>query len=197
MHADKTNRTTLTLLGLVLLIVGAGSMALSVGLTGSSRAKRPMSDNQVSKYVGAHGSWIWAAAAVLAVLLALVMLRWLAALLLSTDRSGNLDIQRAGSNGGEDGVRGTGVITAAAVNRAVTAEIETYRGVTSVRCRTLGDGDDPQLALTITADKADNLDSVRTRVESDAIAHVRQALDNPTLPVRLDFTIAKKTPARV
>ena len=32
---------------------------------------------------------------------------------------------------------------------------------------------------------------MRQRVETDAVAHVRQALDNPTLPVLLDFTIAE------
>jgi hypothetical protein len=38
---------------------------------------------------------------------------------------------------------------------------------------------------------------VRRRVEADAIAHVRQALDSPALPVLLDLTIATKPPARV
>ena len=75
MHADKTNRTALTLLGLVLLVVGAGTMALSVGLFGSARSRKPLLRNTVSHYVGAHGSWIWAAAAVIAALLALVPLR--------------------------------------------------------------------------------------------------------------------------
>ena len=199
MHADRTNRTALILLGFISLIAGAGAMALSVGLFGTGRSRKSLLSNTVSMYVGAHGSWIWAAAAVFAALLVLVMLRWLATLLLSTDRSGDLDIPRDSSKGGgrEDGVRGTGVVASAAVNKAVVAEIETYRGVESVKCRTLGDSDDPQLALTVTVDKADNLDSVRTRVESDAIAHLRQVLDNPSLPVLLDFTIAKKTPARV
>ncbi len=193
MHADKTNRTALTLLGLILVVAGAGAMATSVGLLGSAQAKHPLFGNKVSRYVGAHGSWIWAAAAVLAALIALIMLRWLAALLLSTDRSGDLDIRRDDTDTGT----GTGTIKPAAVNKAVVAEIETYRGVESVKSRTLGDSDDPQLAVSVTVDKADNLDPIRKRVESDAVAHVRHALDNPTLPVQLDFTIAKKPPARV
>jgi hypothetical protein len=191
MHADKTNRTALTVLGLVLLLAGAGAMGLSVGLFGSAQARKPLFANAVSKYVGAHGSWLWAAAAVVAVLVALAMLRWLAALLLSTDRAGDLEVHS------QDGSRGRSVLKPAAVNKAVVAEIQTYRGVTSARSRTLGDTDEPQLAVTVTVDKPENLDPVRQRVEADAIAHVRQALDNPTLPVQLDFTIAKKPPARV
>jgi hypothetical protein len=193
MHADKTNRIALTLLGLVLLVIGAGAMALSVGLFGSARSRQPLFANPVSHYVGAHGSWIWAAAAALAVLVALLMLRWLAALLLSTDRAGDLEIRRDG----DAEPRGTGVVKSAAVNKAVIAEIETYRGVASAKSRTLGDTDEPRLALTVTVDKAENLDSVRRRVEADAIAHVRQALDSPALPVLLDLTIATTPPTRV
>jgi hypothetical protein len=191
MHADKTNRSALTLLGLVLLAAGAGAMALSVGLFGTGRARKPLFANTVSIYVGAHGSWIWATAAVLAALVALVLLRWLAALLLSTDRAGDLDVRS------DDDSRGKSLLKPAAVNKAVVAEIETYRGVTSAKSRTLGDNDEPQLAVTVTVDKAENLNSVRRRVEADAVAHVRQALDKPSLPVQLDFTIAKKPPARV
>ena len=195
MHADKTNRTALTLLGLALLLIGAAAMAVSVGVLGSTQARKPLFANAVSRYVGAHGDWIWAAAAVVAALLALVMLRWLVALLLSTDRSGNVDVPNDAD--GDGAPAGTGVIKSGAVNKAIVAEIETYRGVDSAKSRTLGDSDEPRLAITVTVDKAENLGSVRKRVEADAIAHVRQALDNPTLPVQLDFTIAKKAPARV
>ena len=196
MHADKTNRTALTFLTLVLLLAGAAAMALSVGLIGSAQARKPLFANTVSKYVGAHGDWIWAAAAaVVAALLALVMLRWLAVLLLSTDRAGDVEVL---NNRDDDGATaGTGVIKPGAVNKALVAEVETYRGVDSAKSRTLGDSDEPRIVLTVTVDKAENLDSVRRRVETDAVAHVRQALDNPTLPVQLDFTIAKKAPARV
>ena len=191
MHADRTNRSALILLGLLSLLAGAAAMAISVGALGSARAKRPLLQNKVSTYVGAHGSWIWAAAAVVAVFLALVMLRWVTTLLLSTDRSGDLDVQRD-ENGG-----GSGSIRSAAVSQAMIAEVGVYRGVDSVKCRVLGDSDDPRLALTVVVDQADRLGSVRHRVESDAISHARQALDHPTMPVLLDFTIAKKPPARV
>lgn len=193
MHADKTNRTALVLLGLLLLVAGAGAMAVSVGLFGATRARQRLFANPVSRYVGAHGSWLWAAAAVVAVIVALLMVRWLATLLLSTDRAGDLEVRRK-----DDGPsRGTGTVKSAAVNNAVVAEIETYRGVESVKSRTLGDSDEPTIALTVTVDKPDNLSSVRKRVEADAIAHLRQALDNPTLPVLLDFTISARPPARV
>ena len=117
-------------------------MALSVGLFGAGRSRKPLFANTVSTYVGAHGSWIWAAAAVLAALLALVMLRWLAALLLSTDRAGDLDDPRTAASSAAE-PRGAGVVKPAAVNKAVVAEIETYRGVASAKSRTLGDADEP------------------------------------------------------
>ena len=107
MHADKTNRTALTLLGLVFGDRGCRRDGPERGAVRLRPVPQTVVRNAVSKYIGAHGSWIWAAAAVLAVLLALIMLRWLAALLLSTDRAGDLDDPRdatpAASRGEEPG----------------------------------------------------------------------------------------------
>ena len=125
----------------------------------------------------------------LAVVVALLMIRWIATLLLSTDRSGDLDIHH-------DHHDGTSVLKPSALTTAVVAEIEGYRGVDSARARALGDTDEPQLALTVTVDKAENLTPVRRRIETEAVAHARAALDRPALPVLLDLTVAK-TAARV
>ena len=189
MHADRTNRLALLIAGLVCLVAGAAGMALSVGLFGAAPARRPLFDNEVSQYVGRHGSWIWAAAAVLAVVVALLMIRWIATLLLSTDRSGELEIHH-------DHHDGKSVLKPSALTNAVVAEIEGYRGVDSARARALGDSDEPQLALSVTVDKAENLTAVRQRIETEAVAHARTALDRPALPVRLDLSVAR-TAARV
>lgn len=189
MHADRTNRFALLLFGLLCLVAGAAAMALSVGLFGTAPAKKPLFDNKISTYVGRHGTWLWAAAAVLAVLVALLMIRWIATLLLSTDRSGDLEIRH-------DHHDGKSVLKPSALTNAVVAEIQGYRGVDSARARALGDTDELELALSVTVDKAENLTAVRQRIETEAVHHARAALDRPSLPVLLDLTVAK-TAARV
>ena len=47
MHADRTNRFALLLLGLLCLGAGAAAMALSVGLFGTAPASKPLFVNQI------------------------------------------------------------------------------------------------------------------------------------------------------
>ena len=86
--------------------------------------------------MSAHGDWLWPVAAVAAAILVLLALRWLIALLFSTDRSGDLLISPRGQ--GE-----RTILAGHALTGAVLAEIESYRGVSSARARLLGDPADP------------------------------------------------------
>jgi hypothetical protein len=92
MHADRTNRVALTLFGLLVLIAGAAGMTASTGVFGAAFSKRTLFANRVSTYIGHHGTWVWAAAAGVCLLIALAALRWIVALLLSTDRAGDIPI---------------------------------------------------------------------------------------------------------
>ena len=92
MHADRTNRVALTLFGLLVLIAGAAGMTASTGVFGAAFSKRTLFANRVSTYIGHHGTWVWAAAAGVCLLIALAALRWIVALLISTDRAGDIPI---------------------------------------------------------------------------------------------------------
>ena len=56
MHADRTNRFALTLFGLLILVIGAAAMAASVGVFGTKFEHHTLFANQVSAYIGQHGS---------------------------------------------------------------------------------------------------------------------------------------------
>ena len=92
MHADRTNRFALALFGLLVLAAGAAGMAASTGVFGAAFSRRTLFDNQASRYIGHHGSWLWPAVAAACLLLALACLRWILALLASTDRAGDITI---------------------------------------------------------------------------------------------------------
>lgn len=189
MHADRTNRTAMLLLAVVLIALGTLGALLSFGVFGTAREHRTLLNNSVSRYFGSHGDWLWPVAAVVALLVVLAALRWLLALLFSTDRAGDLRFPTQSA--------GRTTLAPAALTDAVTQEISTYRGVTSAKARLIGDETDPE--LVVTAALADNADfgAVRTQIETGALAHARTALNKPALRAQLDLTVSTKRSARV
>jgi hypothetical protein len=184
MHADRTNRTVLTIFGLLVLLAGAAGMAASVGAFGTSFSRRTLFSNRVSAYIGQHGTWVWAAAAFICLLIALAALRWILALLVSTDRAGDLTVP-----GSKD--QGTTKLRPSALTGALAGEIGTYHGVDAAKGRVIGDATNPQIVLTITATQTADLPVLRHRLETEALAHARQALDSPGLPIQLDLDVSR------
>jgi hypothetical protein len=190
MHADRTNRLALTLFGLVVFLAGVASLVASVGGFGKTFSRHALFANRVSAYIGRHGDWLWPAVAAACLLIALVALRWIVALLLSTDRAA--DITVTGSN-----KQGTTIMNPAALTGAVTREIETYHGVHTAKARVLGDPGDPKLVVTVTAAQSADLRALHDRIESEALSHARQALSKPHLPIQLDLDVSSHVPERV
>ena len=190
MHADRTNRVMLLLFALLLIAVGLDAGAASLGVYGTGTAHSHLMDNPTGRYIGAQGAWLWPVAAVAALIIALLALRWLIALLFSTDRSGDLVIQPS---------TGVGRTTLAngALTDAVVGEIESYRGVNSARARLIGDPEDPELVVTAGLQENADFTELRQRIETGALTHARQALGNMKLPTQLDLTITSKRTSRV
>ena len=180
MHADRTNRAALTLLGLLLLAAGGAGMAASTGVFGAAFSRRTLFANPAGAYIGQHSGWLWPAVAGGCLLLALACLRWILALLASTDRAGDLTIP-----GGTD--QGTTILRPVAVTDALTREISAYHGVDAAKGRIIGDSRDPQIVLTVSPSPAADLPALHHRIETEALAHARQALDKPSLPIQLDL----------
>ena len=189
MHADRTNRSALLVLSLVLLAAGGFGAAAAFGLLGTSVEKRTLKDNPVWRYVGAHGDWVWAAAAVLALLVLLLALRWLLALLVSTDRIGDIRIRNA--EGG-----GRTRLTGSALTEAVAEEIGTYRGVDTAKAYLIGDTHEPELIVTAVLLGDADFAAVRRRIETGAIAHARSAVGDPDMPVTLNLGVSTHRSAR-
>jgi hypothetical protein len=180
MHADRTNRVMLALFGLVVLAAGAAAMAASTGAFGASFSRQALAANSVSSYFGHHGGWLWPAIAVGCLLIGLACLRWLLALLASTDRAGDIII-------GDSTDEGTTVLLPAALIDALTGEISTYHGVEAAKGRVIGEGRDPEIVLAITTAPTADLPALHRRIESEALAHARLAAGHATLPIQLDL----------
>jgi hypothetical protein len=190
MHADRTNRLMLDVLALLLIAAGVAGGAASLGAFGTPARHSPLTANRVGSFIGTQGAWLWPVAAVAAVILVLLALRWLLTLLFSTDRSGDLPISSA-SSGGQT------TLAAGALTEAVVEEIENYRGVHSARARLIGDPEDPELVVTATLEETADLAALRHRIETGALTHARMAIGDPSLPTQLDLTVTTRRSTRV
>lgn len=190
MHADRTNRALLGLLGLLLLAAGVAGLLAGTSAFGAGGSHRHLFDNAASRYVGAHSAWFWPAVALLATIAVLLAARWLLVILFTTDRLADLTLPG-------DRSAGRTILAANAVTDALTQEIETYRGVRAARVRMVGHPSRPRLTVTVHVAHNADLATLRHRIESGALSRARQATDAPDLPIRLDFTITTHRAGRV
>jgi hypothetical protein len=218
MHADRTNRVLLALIGLLALAIGAGGLLISGGVFGKRFSRRLVTDNQFVRYFAMHGGWLWLTIAGVAFLILVLTLFWLLRLLFSTDRAGDIALpsahpskresraQRlrdhaagaAGAAGAPERDHATGhtSVSASALSQAVAQEIDTYHGVLATRARVLGEPADPSLVIEVKASRRADLPALVLRIEQEAILHARQALESPGLPVKLDIAVTDKGVAR-
>jgi len=190
MHADRTNRVVLATVALLALATGVLGSLLSFGVFGTSAQRRSLLDNPVSVFIGDNSAWFWPVAAILGLFLVALGLRWLLILSFSTDRVGNLVV-------GGDRSGGRSTLSSSALTKAVADEIEGYSGVHSVKSRIIGHADAPELVLDVVLEDSADLAAIRHRIETETIAHTRQALDSPQLPVIVDLTVTNKQQKRV
>ena len=119
-------------------------------------------------------------------MITLLALRWIVALLISTDRAGDIPVPVATHEG-------TTILRPAALTGAVTREIGTYHGVDTARARIIGDAADPEVVIAVTASQTADLRALHQRIETQALSHVRHAVGNTSLPIRLHLDVSRRT----
>ncbi|WP_245820825.1 alkaline shock response membrane anchor protein AmaP [Geodermatophilus pulveris] len=179
---DTANRTVLALLGLLLL--GGGGVGLAAGF-GAFGDPPPVLPEQVRGLAGEP--WFWWAVAGGCLLVALLALRWLLAQL-HTTRVSRLDLTR-------DDRDGRTVVHAGALTDAVEAEARSLRGVLGASARLV---EDRVRTLRVAVELADHADvaEVRRVLEDRVVAHARQAVDDPDLPVDVELRPGRRAGSR-
>jgi len=190
MHAEKTNRVVLLLLGFLLLAAGVFGELAGFGAFGNQVKNESLVANPVGRYFGAHGAWLWPVVGVVAAVIVVLALRWLWVLLFSTDRVNEMRL--LGSR-----TAGRTTVVARALTDAVTAEVTSYRGVERASARLIGDAATPTLVVAAALNDAVDPNELRRRIEDDAVQHARTALDDRELPVQLDLTVTDGNSPRV
>jgi hypothetical protein len=174
-RVNGVNRTVLAVLGLVLLAAGALGLALSFGAFGDNA--QPLLPQGMRDYARDQ-SWFWWAVAAACLVIALLGLRWLLAQL-ATDRVGRLDLTT-------DDRDGLTTVHGSALTDAVQAEVEELRGVVGASAQ-LRDRRGRRLSLTVDLAEYADIAEVRHSLEDRVVAHARQAVDDPALPVDVEL----------
>lgn len=188
-RTSRGNRIGLGIVGLIALAAGGYLLARSLGAFGAGPAQEPVYTDPVATWIHQH-SWIWIALAVVAVLIALLAVRWLL-VQLRTERLGRVDIAPARATAGPELPAGSSILPASALTTAIGREIEDYPGIRSVRAFLTGAPDQPALHLKVVIDADADVARVRQRIVGGAIANARIALDDPQLPAQLQLAVAR------
>ena len=186
-RADTANRIVLFLLGLLMVAAAGLGLALSLGAFGDWRATYPVLPEEVRTFPE-EKPWFWWAVAGIALLTAVLAVLWLVAQL-RTDRVSRLDRTT-------DAREGHTTLHAGALTKAVEDEVGGIQGVTSASARM---HDHPRLGLALTVDMTDttDIDRLRTQLENNVVAHVREAVGDPELPVNIELRPdVRRTPVR-
>ncbi|WP_236242499.1 alkaline shock response membrane anchor protein AmaP [Streptomyces sp. CC228A] len=181
-HLDRANRIALALIGLVLLAGGVLALLYGWGVLGQGGPSEPLLTPGERRYA-ASSSWVWpliglagALAAVLGLLAAVAQLRpdGVRSLPLEADRS-----------------RGATTLSADAVTDALEEEIESYGGVQRATARLTRSSHYPHLVLRVTLAAEAEVRTALERIQSEALPHLRDFLDQPELPARVRLHVAR------
>lgn len=184
----RGNRVGLALTGIVLLAGGGYLIARSLGAFGSGQAQEPIYTDNTAGWIHDQRPWLWIVIAVLAVILAVLVIRWL----LMQLRSDSLNRVVLDTGTTTDRGSGRADLPAGALTTAVGEEIDSYPGVSKVHAALAGKPDQPELRLKVTIDPDADLAKVRRRITTEALAHARTALDTDHLPTQLRLTVGRR-----
>ncbi|MCM6776345.1 alkaline shock response membrane anchor protein AmaP [Nocardia sp. CDC159] len=176
----RLNRGLLGLLGLLIAAAGAGAIAAHLG-----RLRWVDSGSSLVPGTAAPPHWVLYLAIVLAIVLGLASLRWLAAQVTRLPRPTRWQI-------GAPEPTGVTVVGSDTAATPLVADIESYADVRDVTARLTGSGRAPELHLVVTTEPDADLTEVRRRILGHAVPRLRQALEVEIIPVTMEMRLARK-----
>jgi hypothetical protein len=184
-HTARVSRIGLVIIGLILLL-GAGavlarSLNASTSVLGNQHA--PLLTHGQVQYPTTN-SWVWPVVAAGSFVIAALALWWMAAQT-RTRAVHRIPIE-------PDRLHGITTLRADAATGAMTDELESHPSIRASDALLHGSATSPGLRLNVTAENLADPGLVRAGVETEALPHLRSALELDKIPtvLRLQFSRA-------
>lgn len=179
----RLNRCLLALIGVTLVTGGGLAMAASVGMLPVDPAATLVPGTDLPP------TWVLYAVTGIAVLLALLCLRWLAAQLVRKPKTHTWRIE-------DDPEHGNTELAARIATTPFTADVTAYPGIHTAHADLTGPQSSPTLAVVVTTEHDADLSDIRHRIDTHGLPRLRSALDLTSLPMTLEFRFTTKPSAR-
>jgi hypothetical protein len=180
----RLNRVLLGVIGVVLIAAGAFAVATHFGALTVLRQDAPL-----VPVLADPPTWVWYVAAVVAIVLGLLCLRWILAQLARAPKTRTWRLELDPDLGRTELAAGTAVAP-------FVDEVTAYPGVHAVRATLAGQREAPALAMVVSAEQDGDLADIRHRIDTTGLPRLRQALDLETLPVTIEFRFSTAGGAR-
>jgi len=184
-HTARVSRTGLMIIGLILLL-GAGAVlarGLSASATVLGNPHAPVLTRGQVQYP-AKNNWVWPVVAAGSFVIAVLALWWMAA------QTRTRAVRRMPLE--PDRLHGTTTLPADAATGAMTDELESQSSIRASDALLHGAATKPSLRLGVTAENRADPGLVRAGIETQALPHLRGALELDRIPtvLRLQFSRA-------
>ena len=182
--AAAANRTGLIILGLIALLIGLAVLAIGFGLTAPiAPALEAGADlGPVASVLALPYSAL--IAVVVALILAIIGLRWLSVQVPRKDFAKPFRMQA-------DARTGLTTVNAEVIAEAVAADLESTDGVSDAQVILRGTARRPELLIHVDADERADIDAVIADVTERAAGNASMALGAPLSAVALEIGIAR------
>lgn len=177
--ARRLNRTWLTILGVLLILVGAAGVLLAIGQAAPLVRRTglgwtpPATDRHLvgSATASVFGlTWVVLLTAVVAVLLALLGLAWLVAQIPRANAAKPFRLH-------DDARTGLTRVESDVLTDAVEAQVKALPGVNAASAVLRGSAERPDLTLKVTADERADIGALLGRIHDQVAADLGDALD--------------------
>jgi hypothetical protein len=177
--ASRLNRTWLTILGVLLLLVGAAGLLLSIGRAAPLVRRTglgwtpPTTGRHLfgSATSGAFGqSWVVLVTAAVAIIVALLGLAWLIAQIPRSNAAKPFRLH-------DDARTGLTRVESDVLTDAVEAQVKSLPGVNGASAVLRGSAERPDLTLRVTADDRTDISGLLVRLHDQVAADLGDALD--------------------
>ncbi len=189
--ATGLNRTWLAVVGVLMLLLGLAGLAIGTGLATSVTSAAPTSGSRVigsgaARTFASNGAII--VVLVIALVAALLGLRWLLAQVPRTNAASALRLQ-------DDAATGITTVEPSVLTDAVSRQVQSLPGVTGASAVMRGTADAPELTVTLTANDHTDVPGLLRSLQTGPVADLEAAIEAPLshLAVQVDISPEKRT----